>query len=120
MMAWAMVIMVGTGRDLSLQRHNHSIINKMKHRKPNRLKGYDYSQDNLYFVTSCVHDMVCCFGVVVVGTGRDLSSNTGVELWPTNNDDIRIDNTGTDNIGPGNIGTDSIGTGRDLSVPKIK
>ena len=52
----------------------------MKHRKPNRLKGYDYSQDNLYFVTSCVHDMICCFGDVVVGTGRDLSSNMGRDL----------------------------------------
>ena len=45
----------------------------MKQRKPNRLKGYDYSLDNLYFVTSCVHNMICCFGDVVVGTGRDLS-----------------------------------------------
>ena len=46
----------------------------MKNRKSNRLKGYDYSKDNLYFVTSCVKDMVCCFGDVVgVGTGRDLS-----------------------------------------------
>ena len=44
----------------------------MKQRKPNRLPGYDYSQDNLYFVTSCVHDMICCLGNVV-GTGRDLS-----------------------------------------------
>src|SRR5665213_2234249 len=72
----------------------------MKQRKPNRLKGYDYSQDNLYFVTSCVHDMICCFGDVV-GTGRDLSSNAGFELRPTNNGDIGIDN---------------IGTGRDLSL----
>ena len=45
----------------------------MKQRKANRLKGYDYSQDNLYFVTSCVQDMICCFGDIVVGTGRDLS-----------------------------------------------
>lgn len=62
---------VGTGRDLSHKKG----INKMKQRKSNRLKGYDYSKDNLYFVTSCVHDMICCFGdiVVVVGTGRDLS-----------------------------------------------
>ena len=45
----------------------------MKQRKPNRLKGYNYSQDDLYFVTSCVKDMVCCFGNIV-GTGRDLSS----------------------------------------------
>ncbi len=52
----------------------------MKHRKPNRLKGYDYSQDNLYFVTSCVHDMICCFGDVVVGTGRDLSLHKGRDL----------------------------------------
>lgn len=44
----------------------------MKTRKPNRLKGFDYAQDNLYFVTSCVHKMVCCFGDVV-GTDRDLS-----------------------------------------------
>lgn len=43
----------------------------MKTRKPNRLKGFDYTQDNLYFVTSCVHKMVCCFGDVV-GAGRDL------------------------------------------------
>ena len=40
--------------------------------KPNRMKDYDYSKDNLYFVTSCVHDRVCCFGNIV-GTGRDLS-----------------------------------------------
>ena len=37
----------------------------MKKRKPNRLKGYDYSSDNLYYVTSCVHNRVCCFGEIV-------------------------------------------------------
>ena len=38
------------------------------------MAGYDYSQNNLYFVTSCVKNMECCFGdVVLVGTGRDLS-----------------------------------------------
>jgi hypothetical protein len=46
----------------------------MKNRKPNRLKGYDYSQNNLYFVTNCVKNNVCCLGrVIAVGTGRDLS-----------------------------------------------
>jgi len=49
----------------------------MKERKPNRLHGYDYSSDNLYFVTSCVQNRICCFGeikiVEFVGTGRDLS-----------------------------------------------
>ena len=43
-------------------------------RKPNRMKGFDYSKDNLYFVTICVHDRVCCFGNIV-GTGRDPSEN---------------------------------------------
>lgn len=51
----------------------------MKNRKRNRLIGYDYSQDNLYFVTICVKGMLCCLGDIipddaaVVGTGRDLS-----------------------------------------------
>jgi putative transposase len=35
-----------------------------KERKPNRLQGYDYSSDNLYFVTSCVQNRVCCFGEI--------------------------------------------------------
>ena len=46
----------------------------MKNRKRNRMQGYDYSKNNIYFVTSCVKNMECCFGdVVPVGTGRDLS-----------------------------------------------
>jgi putative transposase len=59
----------------------------MRDRKIIRLKGYDYSADNLYFITSCVKDRVCCFGEIVsvdetgridgmggfVGTGRDPS-----------------------------------------------
>lgn len=43
----------------------------MKNRKRNRMLGYDYSQNNLYFVTICVQDRMCCFGDV--GIGRDLS-----------------------------------------------
>ncbi len=34
----------------------------IKERKKNRLQGYDYSQDNLYFVTSCIQDRICYFG----------------------------------------------------------
>jgi putative transposase len=47
----------------------------MNNRKRNRLLGYDYSRDNLYFVTNCVKNNECCLGRVVpnVGTGRDLS-----------------------------------------------
>jgi len=33
----------------------------MRVRKRNRMLGYDYSQDNLYFVTICLKDMVCTF-----------------------------------------------------------
>jgi putative transposase len=39
----------------------------MKNRKPNRWKGYDYSQDNMYFVTSCIHGRICCFGEIIDG-----------------------------------------------------
>ena len=36
-------------------------------RLPNRLQGYDYSRNALYFVTSCVEDRVCCFGEIKNG-----------------------------------------------------
>jgi putative transposase len=36
----------------------------IKERKTNRMLGYDYSTDNLYFITSCVHNRVCCFGEI--------------------------------------------------------
>ena len=49
----------------------------MKSRKRNRMKGFDYSSNNLYFVTNCVKNNLCCLGNVIsdatVGTGRDLS-----------------------------------------------
>ena len=49
----------------------------MKNRKRNRMSGFDYSSNNLYFVTNCVKNNLCCFGNVIsdatVGTGRDLS-----------------------------------------------
>jgi REP element-mobilizing transposase RayT len=45
----------------------------MKNRKRNRMKGFDYSSDNLYFVTICVQDRLCYFGDIDEGTGRDLS-----------------------------------------------
>ena len=48
----------------------------MKNRKSNRLKGYDYSKNNLYFVTICVQDRLCCFGsVVLLDSVCDLSQN---------------------------------------------
>jgi len=44
-----------------------SLMRKYPVRKANRLRGFDYSSDNLYFVTSCVKNRVCCFGRVVGG-----------------------------------------------------
>lgn len=35
------------------------------HRKSIRLKGYDYSQAGLYFITICVQDRECLFGKIV-------------------------------------------------------
>ena len=52
----------------------------MKKRKRNRLKGYDYSQDNLYFVTICVQDRVCCLGEIVDGISRAAREGTAREL----------------------------------------
>jgi len=36
--------------------------------KPNRLKGFDYSSDRIYFVTSVVKNRISCFGVLEDGT----------------------------------------------------
>lgn len=42
-----------------------SIYNPLKHhRKSIRLKGYDYSQSGLYFITICCQDRICRFGNV--------------------------------------------------------
>ena len=37
------------------------------HRKSIRLKGYDYSQAGLYFITICVQDRKCLFGEILDG-----------------------------------------------------
>jgi len=42
-----------------------SQIFSMKHRKPNRLRNYDYSQNGMYFVTICTKGKKCFFGKVV-------------------------------------------------------
>ncbi|MGN6531982.1 MAG: transposase [Ginsengibacter sp.] len=40
---------------------------EIHHRRSIRLKGYDYSQAGLYFVTICCHDMICHFGKIEDG-----------------------------------------------------
>ncbi len=37
------------------------------HRRSIRLKGYDYSQDGIYFVSICVKNGLCLFGDVIDG-----------------------------------------------------
>ena len=34
------------------------------HRKTIRLKGYDYSQNGMYFITICCADRQCIFGQI--------------------------------------------------------
>ncbi len=40
---------------------------KIHHRKSIRLKGYDYSQAGLYFITICVKNRKCLYGNIVDG-----------------------------------------------------
>ena len=44
-----------------MNRYNPNI----HHRKSIRLKGYDYSQAGLYFITICTHNRQCLFGEIV-------------------------------------------------------
>jgi REP element-mobilizing transposase RayT len=51
------------------------------HRRSIRLKGYDYSQAGLYFVTICVQHKICLFGEIV--DGEMILNDTGmmIEKW---------------------------------------
>ena len=40
---------------------------EIHHRRSIRLKGYDYSQEGLYFVTICIQDRICLLGEVKNG-----------------------------------------------------
>jgi len=40
---------------------------KMKNRKPNRLRNYNYSQNGMYFVTICIKNRFKCFGEIKSG-----------------------------------------------------
>jgi len=53
---------------------------EIHHRRSIRLKGYDYSQEGLYFITICVQDRESLFGEIVVGAslrGCPESDNNG-------------------------------------------
>lgn len=62
----------------------------MKNRKRNRMQGFDYSSSNLYFVTICVQDRICCFGSVE--TDRDMSVHQSNENHSENEcADLKMD-----------------------------
>lgn len=50
-------------------------------RKSIRLKGYDYSQPGLYFITICCQDRICRFGHVENGEMVLNDAGRMVEKW---------------------------------------
>ena len=55
---------------------------KIHHRRSIRLRGYNYSQAGLYFVTICCQNRKCLFGEIV--NGEMICNNVGVmvrEEW---------------------------------------
>jgi len=51
-------------------------------RRSIRLKGYDYTQPNRYFVTVCANDRVCIFGEVINGTMKlSRVGKIALECW---------------------------------------
>lgn len=64
---------------------------EIHHRRSIRLKGYDYSQEGMYFITICVQDRECLFGEIVVGANDDSSLNYRA------NDDLPINYKANDN-----------------------
>ncbi|HOP12274.1 MAG TPA: hypothetical protein PK629_12375 [Oscillospiraceae bacterium] len=77
-------------------------MNDLPNRKPNRLKDYDYSQNNAYFVTICTKDRHGLLGRILVGGGFHAApdielSEIGkesvrtIEYINTNYHNVRID-----------------------------
>ena len=54
---------------------------QIHHRRSIRLKGYDYSQAGLYFITICCQDRAHLFGKVAKGTMQLNDSGKMVEKW---------------------------------------
>ncbi len=52
---------------------------EIHHRRSIRLKGYDYSQAGLYFITICVQDKTCLFGEI---SAENKGNHTGLPVQP--------------------------------------
>jgi len=51
------------------------------HRRSIRLKGYDYSQPGLYFITLCINHRICLFGEIKDGKMELNDAGRMVEKW---------------------------------------
>ena len=50
-------------------------------RKSIRLKGYDYAQEGLYFITICCEDRLCLFGEIINGERILNEKGTMIDKW---------------------------------------
>lgn len=50
------------------------------HRKSIRLRGYDYSQAGLYFITICLQDRKCLFGEILIGANHNSPQNNSPQM----------------------------------------
>jgi len=55
-------------------------MTKLLNRKNNRLKGYDYTKDGLYFITICAIDHKCIFGKIIQKPVGDGLAPSRIEL----------------------------------------
>lgn len=67
-----------------------------KNRKRNRKEGFDYSQDNLYFITICVQNRICCFGSIPASHNVDLSPMQDPNPSPNPTRDLSVQETHLD------------------------
>ncbi len=51
------------------------------HRRSIRMRGYDYAQEGVYFVTVCAQDRQCLFGEIVDGEIRLNDAGRMIERW---------------------------------------
>jgi len=81
-----------------------SYDSNIHHRHSIRLKGYDYSQEGLYYITICVQDRVCMFGNVgapLVGAQHNYNAqynNATPKNVNAQNDDGRMDDNGENGL----------------------
>jgi REP element-mobilizing transposase RayT len=62
-------------KGLNMNKYNPNI----HHRRSIRLKGFDYSQTGLYFITLCVQDRICLFGKIA--DDEILLNDFGIIVW---------------------------------------